>query len=51
VCMAWTVDRAELLKAYRRAFELGINFVDTAEIYGWGESERLVGRRYAATTS
>ncbi|MFP3250423.1 MAG: aldo/keto reductase [Thermoproteus sp.] len=40
---AWTVDRAELLKAYRRAFELGINFVDTAEIYGWGESERLVG--------
>jgi len=28
---AWTVDRAELLKAYRRAFELGINFVDTAE--------------------
>ncbi|MGC8583422.1 MAG: aldo/keto reductase [Thermoproteus sp.] len=40
---AWTVDKAELLKAYRRAFELGINFVDTAEIYGWGESERFVG--------
>ncbi len=40
---AWLVDRSELIKAYRRAFELGINFVDTAELYGWGESEKLVG--------
>jgi len=27
----------------RRAFELGITFIDTAEIYGMGRSERIVG--------
>jgi aryl-alcohol dehydrogenase-like predicted oxidoreductase len=27
----------------RRALDLGINVVDTAEIYGWGRSERIVG--------
>jgi aryl-alcohol dehydrogenase-like predicted oxidoreductase len=27
----------------RRAFELGITFIDTAEIYGLGRSERIVG--------
>src|SRR5476649_2321415 len=27
-----------------RALDLGINLVDTAEIYGRGESERIVGR-------
>src|SRR5437879_5194531 len=27
-----------------RALELGINLVDTAEIYGFGKSERAVGR-------
>ena len=30
-----------------RALELGINLVDTAEIYGRGESERIVGRGLA----
>ncbi len=29
--------------AIRRALELGINFFDTAQGYGWGESERLLG--------
>jgi aryl-alcohol dehydrogenase-like predicted oxidoreductase len=28
----------------RRALDLGINLVDTAEIYGFGRSERIVGR-------
>lgn len=28
----------------RRAIELGIDLVDTAEIYGFGRSERIVGR-------
>jgi aryl-alcohol dehydrogenase-like predicted oxidoreductase len=28
----------------RRALDLGINLVDTAEIYGRGESERIVGK-------
>jgi aryl-alcohol dehydrogenase-like predicted oxidoreductase len=30
--------------AIRRARELGIDFFDTAQGYGWGESERLIGR-------
>ncbi len=29
--------------AIHRAVELGINFFDTAQGYGWGESERLLG--------
>jgi len=31
----------------RRAFELGITFVDTAEVYGFGRSERIVGSALA----
>ncbi len=34
----------ESLAALRRAFELGVNFVDTALAYGDGHSEELVGR-------
>jgi aryl-alcohol dehydrogenase-like predicted oxidoreductase len=33
----------ESVAALRRAFELGLNFVDTALAYGDGHSERLVG--------
>jgi aryl-alcohol dehydrogenase-like predicted oxidoreductase len=31
----------------RRAIELGVTLVDTAEIYGFGRSERIVGRAIA----
>lgn len=34
----------ESLRALRRAFELGVNFVDTALAYGDGHSEQLVGK-------
>lgn len=34
---------ADLQDAFKTALELGINFFDTAEIYGFGESERLLG--------
>lgn len=34
----------ESLKALKRAFDLGVNFVDTALAYGDGHSERLVGQ-------
>jgi aryl-alcohol dehydrogenase-like predicted oxidoreductase len=34
----------ESLRALRRSFELGVDFVDTALGYGEGHSERLVGR-------
>jgi aryl-alcohol dehydrogenase-like predicted oxidoreductase len=30
-----------------RALDLGVNFIDTAEIYGFGNSERIVGRAIA----
>jgi len=32
----------------RRALELGINCFDTAEAYGWGRGERLLGQALAA---
>jgi aryl-alcohol dehydrogenase-like predicted oxidoreductase len=35
-------DRAEAVKIYRRAYERGINFIDTANIYGYGESEEIL---------
>ena len=35
--------RDEALKIVRRALELGVNLVDTAELYGFGRSERIVG--------
>jgi aryl-alcohol dehydrogenase-like predicted oxidoreductase len=34
----------EAVKIVERALDLGINLVDTAEIYGFGKSERVVGR-------
>jgi aryl-alcohol dehydrogenase-like predicted oxidoreductase len=37
-------DDDESLRALRRAFELGVDFVDTALGYGEGHSEGLVGR-------
>ena len=38
-----TVDEGEARGALRRAAELGVNFFDTADVYGDGRSERLVG--------
>jgi len=34
----------EEIKAIRRGIELGMNFIDTAEVYGQGRSESLVGK-------
>lgn len=34
----------ESVRALRRAFEFGLNFIDTALAYGDGHSEKLVGR-------
>lgn len=30
--------------AIQKAFDLGVTFFDTAELYGWGENEEIVGR-------
>ena len=37
-------DDAESMRAMHRAVDLGVNFIDTADVYGDGHSERLVGR-------
>jgi aryl-alcohol dehydrogenase-like predicted oxidoreductase len=37
-------DDEESIAAIRRALELGVNWVDTAPIYGLGHSEEVVGR-------
>lgn len=34
--------RARHIACVRRALDLGINLIDTANVYGWGESERLI---------
>lgn len=34
------------LEALEKAFELGCNFFDTADVYGWGHSEELIGRAF-----
>lgn len=46
---AWAVggtwgptDDAESLAAMHRAVDLGVNFIDTADVYGDGHSERLI---------
>lgn len=42
---AWgSVDDSELLAALNRAIELGVNFFDTADVYGDGRSERLLAK-------
>jgi len=31
------------IAALRRAVDLGVNFIDTADVYGWGHSEEVIG--------
>jgi aryl-alcohol dehydrogenase-like predicted oxidoreductase len=38
-----TYARDEAIKIVHRAIELGVTLIDTAEIYGLGKSERIVG--------
>jgi aryl-alcohol dehydrogenase-like predicted oxidoreductase len=38
------VDDAQSLAALHRALDLGVNFFDTADVYGDGHSERLLAR-------
>lgn len=36
-------DTAEGIATVRRAYEHGVTFFDTAELYGWGENEKILG--------
>jgi aryl-alcohol dehydrogenase-like predicted oxidoreductase len=49
---AWGAqDDEESIATLRRGFELGINWVDTAPIYGLGHSEEVVGRALEGLTA
>jgi aryl-alcohol dehydrogenase-like predicted oxidoreductase len=37
-------DEADSIRVIHRALDAGINFVDTADVYSAGESERIVGK-------
>jgi aryl-alcohol dehydrogenase-like predicted oxidoreductase len=48
-CMSLVPERKEeSLTALQRAFELGINFFDTADVYGRGDSETILGEALAS---
>jgi aryl-alcohol dehydrogenase-like predicted oxidoreductase len=38
------VDNEQSLAALHKALDLGVNFIDTADVYGDGRSETLIGR-------
>jgi aryl-alcohol dehydrogenase-like predicted oxidoreductase len=40
----WRIDAAAAAKVVDAAFDVGINFFDTADIYGGGQSEEFLGR-------
>ena len=42
--LGWgNVDDAESKRALQKAYEMGVNFFDTADVYGGGHSEKLIG--------
>ncbi len=46
--LGWgVVDDGESVRAVRRALDLGVTFFDTADTYGAGHSERILGRALA----
>ncbi|MBK9423608.1 MAG: aldo/keto reductase [Bacteroidetes bacterium] len=41
-----TFDENESVKTLHKAIDLGVNFFDTADMYGWGANEKLIGRAF-----
>jgi aryl-alcohol dehydrogenase-like predicted oxidoreductase len=37
-------DEAECVAVIHRALDLGVNFLDSSDMYGWGQNEELLGR-------
>lgn len=46
----WVLDEREALPLLRQAWDAGINFLDTANVYSTGRSEEIVGR-FVRTTA
>jgi aryl-alcohol dehydrogenase-like predicted oxidoreductase len=49
--MPWTLDEEAAQPIFRQALELGITFWDTANVYGAGTSEEIVGRAIKQLTT
>ncbi|MEO7175368.1 MAG: aldo/keto reductase [Saprospiraceae bacterium] len=39
-------DQQESLNTLHKAIDLGVNFFDTADMYGWGANEQLLGKAF-----
>ena len=39
-------DEEESINTLHKAIDLGVNFFDTADMYGWGANERLLGKAF-----
>lgn len=40
----WVLKEVESIPVIRKAIDMGINFFDTANVYSYGESERILGK-------
>lgn len=40
------VDDSVSIRALEKCLDEGVNFIDTADVYGWGHSEELVGKAF-----
>lgn len=39
-------DENESIKVLHKAVDMGVNFYDTADMYGWGANEKLLGKAF-----